>query len=475
MAYPEWVEKQRRPGTNISCIRGKYYLYEVTSIWNKEKGRAQKKTGQYLGRITEDGLIPPREKKSIVSEVIATREYGASSFLLSIGSEILEHLKDSFPEDYSTIYALAVLRVIERCPFKRAEFLYERSYLSEIFGKLALSPAKLTSFLRTFGMKREQHVGFMKEYLSDSRYILFDGTNIISASEEMDINRLGYNSHRQYDPQVNLMYAFSTDEHRPGYYRVIPGNIRDVSAFKKSVEELGLSNTVIIADKGFGSEQNFALLEGSNLKYIIPLRRNNGHCNRERMKSGNKDSFDGYFLFNRRAIWYYSYEQDNKRYLMFLDETLKAKEERDYLQNLEAGKEDFTHESFMERQYSFGTIAFHTNLPDDPKGIYCLYKTRGEIEQTFDFLKNLLEQDHIYLQDKYAVEAWAFINHISLMLVYEIYSRLKSADLLSKYSVQDFIVHLKYIQRLKINNSWVTGEISGKTQKLLDALAIHIT
>ena len=82
MAYPEWVEKQRRPGTNISCIRGKYYLYEVTSVWNKEKGRAQKKTGQYLGRITEDGLIPPKEKKSAVSEVIATREYGASSFLL---------------------------------------------------------------------------------------------------------------------------------------------------------------------------------------------------------------------------------------------------------------------------------------------------------------------------------------------------------------------------------------------------------
>ena len=475
MAYPEWVEKQRRPGTNISCIRGKYYLYEVTSVWNKEKGRAQKKTGQYLGRITEDGLIPPREKKPTVSEVIATREYGASSFLLSIGSEILEHLKDSFPEDYSTIYTLAVLRVIERCPFKRADFLYERSYLSEVFGKLALSPAKLTSFLRTFGMKREQHVGFMKEYLSDSRYILFDGTNIISASEGMDINRMGYNSHRQYDPQVNLMYAFSTDEHRPGYYRVIPGNIRDVSAFKKSVEELGLSNTVIIADKGFGSEQNFALLEESNLKYIIPLRRNNGHCNRERLKSGNKDSFDGYFLFNRRAIWYYSYEQNKKRYLMFLDETLKAKEERDYLQNLEAGKEDFTHEGFMERQYSFGTIAFHTNLSDDPKEIYCLYKTRGEIEQTFDFLKNLLDQDHTYLQDKYAVEAWAFINHISLMLVYEIYSRLKSADLLSKYSVQDFIVHLKYIQRLKINNSWVTGEISGKTQKLLDVLAIHIT
>ena len=42
--YPEWVTKHRRKGTNISCIRGKYYLYEVGSKWNKEKGRAQKIT-----------------------------------------------------------------------------------------------------------------------------------------------------------------------------------------------------------------------------------------------------------------------------------------------------------------------------------------------------------------------------------------------------------------------------------------------
>ena len=61
------------------------------------------------------------------------------------------------------------------------------------------------------------------------------------------------------------------------------------------------------------------------------------------------------------------------------------------------------------------------------------------------------------------------------MLVYAIYTRLKSADLLSKYSVSDFLIHLKYIHAVKMNSSWVTGEISGKTQKLLDALKIHIT
>lgn len=476
MAYPEWVERQKQPGTNISCIRGKYYLYEVTSVWNKEKGRAQKKTGRYLGKITEEGLIPPKEKKTQgESAQPAIREYGASSTLYEIGKDIYEHLKESFPEDAETLFTIAILRIIENCPFKRVSFLYERSYLSEMFPGLQLSAASITSFLREFGIKREQHVGFMKEYLTDSKYILFDGTNIISDSEGMDINRLGYNSHRQYDPQINLMYAFSADKHKPGYYRIIPGNIRDVKSFEFSVQELGINNTVIIADKGFGSEANFEMLENSKLNYIIPLRRNNGHCDRQKLISGDKTAFDGYFLFQGRAIWYYEYTQENRHYIMYLDETLKAKEERDYLQRLEANTEKYSEEEFMEKQTSFGTIAFHTNMSDTPKEIYSLYKTRGEIEQSFDFLKNLLDQDHTYLQDKYAVEAWAFINHISLMLVYEVYAKIKSAQLIGKYSVRDFIIHLKYIHRIKVNSSWITGEISGKTQKLLDSLDVHIT
>ena len=129
----------------------------------------------------------------------------------------------------------------------------------------------------------------------------------------------------------------------------------------------------------------------------------------------------------------------------------------------------------MEKQYSFGTIAFRSNIDDVPEKLFQLYKTRGEIEQSFDFLKNLLDQDHTYLQSAFSVEAWAFINHISLLLIYDIYNRLRAADLLSKFSVDDFIIHLKYIHAVKANSSWAVGEISGKTQKLLDRLNLHIT
>ena len=87
-----------------------------------------------------------------------------------------------------------------------------------------------TWLLKEFGKNRAAIVDFLKEFINSDEYVLFDGTSIVSNSERMNINREGYNSHRVYDPQINLMMAFSETKHMPGYYRVIPGNIRDAQA-----------------------------------------------------------------------------------------------------------------------------------------------------------------------------------------------------------------------------------------------------
>ena len=64
---------------------------------------------------------------------------------------------------------------------------------------------------------------------------------------------------------------------------------------------------------------------------------------------------------------------------------------------------------------------------------------------------------------------------LSLMLVYKIYGLLHEKGLTKKYSVSDFLNYLKYIRKAKINNVWLTGEITKATQTLLDKLEIHIT
>ena len=259
--YPDWVLKHKKKGTNISCISGRYYLYAVSSVWNKEKGRAQKITNEYLGRITEDGLIPSKKRTIKAETPVTVKESGASSVLTMLGEDILNELKKVFPEHGELVFTIAILRLIEHCPYKRLENLYKNSFLSETFKGLKLSSGTLSTFLRDFGGNREKIVEFMKRFIDGSEHIMFDGTNILSKSEKMDINRIGYNAHYDHDPQINLLYAFSCEAMLPTYYRIIAGNVRDISAFKLSISEAGIKNVVVVADKGFASEANFKMLD----------------------------------------------------------------------------------------------------------------------------------------------------------------------------------------------------------------------
>lgn len=227
----------------------------------------------------------------------------------------------------------------------------------------------------------------------------------------------------------------------------------------------------IVADKGFGSKENFELLESAGLRYIVPLRRNSEAYSHTRFESGNKADFDGHFMFNTRPIWYYS--GDGICY--FLDSELRAQEEKDYCLRIEKKMENYTDSSLLDKQFKFGTIALKTNLNLSPQEVYCLYKQRTNIEQTFDFLKNLMDQDKSYLQSQAAMKGWAFINHISLLLCYKLYNLLRDKELLSRFSIADLISHLNYIHKIKISDTWQTSEISKKSLALLTELGITIT
>lgn len=70
MQHPEWATKHKIKGTELRLINGKYYLYKITSKWDKEKKVTRKITLGMIGRITEkEGLIPKgqRAQKAKVS------------------------------------------------------------------------------------------------------------------------------------------------------------------------------------------------------------------------------------------------------------------------------------------------------------------------------------------------------------------------------------------------------------------------
>jgi transposase len=322
---------------------------------------------------------------------------------------------------------------------------------------------------------RREITEFFSEFSQANDNILFDGTDLISNSKKMDITKISKSKRGTFDSIVNIMFIFSVGLQLPLYYRIMPGNIKDIKAFKLCLEESQIKDAVIIADKGFYSEKNIDKLIEEKLRFIIPLRRNNKKISYNKIKAVDKKSFDNFFKYENRIIWYYTIKQDSFNINVYLDEELKAEEIKDYLNRCETLPEKYNLDTFHRKQYKFGTIAIMNNLNKTAEEIYIDYKSRGQIETMIDTLKNIIDADRSYMQNEQSLEAWMFINHIALQWYYKIYQLLKMNNLNHKFSPMDLLLFLKDIKKVKINDKWHIAEITEKTSDVLDLLNLHIT
>lgn len=184
---------------------------------------------------------------------------------------------------------------------------------------------------------------------------------------------------------------------------------------------------------------------------------------------------DQFFIHNERVIWYQEYTYDKLDMFMFLDESLREKEERDYIKRIRTHPEEYSLEEYHRKKDTFGTITLLTNLKNQTaQEAYLTYKSRMVIEVMFDGMKNVMEADHTYMQNEQTLRGWMFVNHITLQWYQHLYIELKEKNLLSKYSVDDYIQMLADVKKLKINNRWHFNEITNYAGKLIGKLGITI-
>lgn len=480
MNHPQWALKHKKKGTELRLINGTYYLYAVSSKWNPEKKRSQKITGKLLGKITPEGFVesPKYALSSGTTNTPSVKEYGASFVLNKLIEPLIEPLKNAFPKYWKQILAFSLLRTIHQVPLKNVEFYFKKSFLSEMYTDISMTDKSISQLLRTIGSDRPGIVSFFKSIYkqADNSHLLIDLTHLVSYSDIIEKAKTGYNSHRDFSAQINLFFIYSDSLNVPVYYRILPGNIREVRAFKTSLEESGIKNAVIIADKGFYSEDNIKQICNEKLKCIIPLRRSNLLINYKIVKEKNKKGYDGFFEYNGRFVWYYSYKHGENTIHVFMDESLRQKEEHDYLARIQTHPETHSIEQFHERESRFGTFSILTNLLDYTScQIYEMYKTRNNIELMFDTMKNTLQADCSYMQNEEALEGWMFITFIALQCYYAMYQKLTSKKLLNKFSPKDLLSRCAEIKKVKINGTWVLSEITSKTVTLLEKLELPIT
>jgi hypothetical protein len=160
-----------------------------------------------------------------------------------------------------------------------------------------------------------------------------------------------------------------------------------------------------------------------------------------------------------------------------LDEELRNREEKDYLNRIESKSENYSLEKFHDKRHTFGTIAIINNDKDkSAQQTYSDYKTRGQVEMMIDTLKNVVDADKTYMQNQQALEGWMFVNLIALKWYYQILNLLKKHELNKKFSPADFLSFLTEVKMVKINDNWQRAEVIKKNMTLMQKLGIlHIT
>jgi transposase len=482
--HPQWATKHREQGTELRLLKGKYYLYQYKTIYDKEKKKPKKITGSLLGTITErDGFKPSSKRilektlKQTVFSDIRCKEYGMSIIVKQFFKGYCNKLQLSFPDVWKEIIAIAYCRFLYRCPLKNIPFRLSSSFLPELLGFDSFSEKRSSQILKYIGSQQEKRISYMKSFIKKGNHILMDLTNVKSYSQQISLARTGYSSDLQFEPQFNLMYLYDSLNRMPAYYRLIPGNIREVKAFKNTLIEAGLNKAIIIADKGFYSMENVKLLKNEKLQFILPLRRDNSIVPYDNLIDNSFKEGENYFEHEKRPIWYRCYKAENDMLLfLFLDEKLRTKEESDYLIRIKTYPEEYNINEYHKIRNRFGTLALLTNIKKDhSENIYTSYKSRNNIEVMFDGMKNILEADHTYMQDEQTLQGWMFINHITLQWYQHLYIELKEKDLLKKFSVNDYIQLLTDVKKIKINNQWHLNEYTSQTQKLIEKVGVKIT
>jgi hypothetical protein len=260
--FPDWVKEHRKPGTEIRRFGNRYYIYEATGFYDKERKKSRKKTGRYLGTIHQtEGFIEaktkrvPKSYKSIDVDKISTKEYGLVAFIRCFCSDIIEPLKDYFPQQWEWLIVALYCRLLNASPLKNMGYYYRRSFLSEELN-VSVTAAAISQMLRDLGKNRAPIVEYM-QHLSGCKktdMMLIDATSILSCSENLSRVKIGLSKQHTFEPLFNLLYFYSPQNYLPAYYRLFNGNIKDVTMVGTAIKESGYSDTILIADKGFYSD-----------------------------------------------------------------------------------------------------------------------------------------------------------------------------------------------------------------------------
>lgn len=465
-SLPEWVARHKKTGIAIEERNGRYYASRVHSVWNPKKGRAQKITEEYLGVVTQEGIVPPKHKRR--KKVGGVLEAGNFAYLDQFTNKLARPLREFWPESWQSILAAGALKLVYQDPLKRLAFRYQTSLACHLWPEAHLSKNSLTQLLDRLGREWNAQRSFFEELSRADSHMAIDLTQVFSDSRNISWLEKGYNAQGLYHDQLQLLLLWGVETHLPGFLKILPGTASAAQNLMSAIWESRLKNVIVVGDKAFFSEDNVEDLEEYQTHYALSLKRDLSF-----LQHPVASRYKKYFFHRKKVQWWREYEWYDRRIVHYLDKQLAAEEETAFLRRMEKGKA--SKEEYQTNKKRFGTLAILTDTGLSPQRLYGLYKQRREIEMSFDALKNTLEGDKTWMQSRESLQGYYFILFIALHIYSQVLDHLRRKDLLKKYSVQDVLWQLSKVYTVDVDGRGIVSEVTKSTRKLIAEIEVPIT
>ena len=464
--FPDWVLKYKKKGIAIEKRGHNYYASKVTSVWDPLKKRAQKKTLEYLGKVTPGGIVPSRGKRE--PKIGGILEAGNFVYLENFARHLSEPLSECFPDDWQSVLAAAAIRLCYRESFGRMRVRYETSFAKRLWPEAALSKNSLSELLTRLGRQWSVQRDFFAQMASGEKHMAIDLSHIFSDSQNIPWIEYGHNGDDVWRPQVGIMLMWGTTTQRPGFLKLLPGATHSAQTIVNAIWESGLQDLIAVVDKGFWSPDNMKCFEDANVQYAMALKRD-----LLIIKHASQTQYKKYFRYRKRAQWWRSTELDGRVIFHYLDKTIADQEESTYLGQVEKGNASMT--QYKRLKNRFGTLSILTDTGLSAEETYALYKERRDVEYAFDTLQNTLGAEVTWMRSRESLQGYLFILFVALHLYSQVLEHLKRKELLTRYSVQDVLTYLSKVCIVEMDGKDRLGEVTRQTKKVIDLLEVPIT
>jgi len=456
-----WLDGQREKGVTgleVKKKSHKYFVYESRTYWDKALHK-KRKTSKYLGRLDrEHGLVPSGE----VNARITVLEYGNAVLAFHALEDLVPLLRGAFPDVWEELVALGIVRMTGMVPLKSVQ--HEWALLHDNGLTPSLDPRSLSRVLRRVGLDRAAQDTVFKG-IGTGRELVYDLSCVYSKSEGVLFAEKGYNKDRCRLPQLNMALFCNVADGMPSMIRVLPGSVRDIKSLYTTLEEIGLEGKILILDRGFFSEGLATHLGEKKIGYLLPAKRNSKLYQEE-------IPLKAHFKYHDRLILAGHKELEHYHLYLFEDQDMML-EERKHLYEL-VDKSKLTMEEALGDSKTAGRILILSNQDRSEKEVYELYKKRDGVEKLFNYYKNMLDADRMYLQDDPSVFGHVFTAFVSLYGYCKLQGMLRKAELGHKYTPHDLLTIFKKVHEVTLNDKTITTEIPKNIEELQTKLKYHI-